>query len=284
MTVPRALTDDAKITGVWAVLNGMRFRSTRIKPDGTVRLGYTGAGFPGHPAFSFAEATGAWHAVVPATECDQIVEISHQATYRGRLCDVAEVDGTGVGLYLVRGDDVTADDLGFEMRERGVYWKFVALADLDDYYEVHRDVFFPYWQQLTFGFAPHAGNWEQYVPDPELPEVGYDRFRLGRFAVVNGIEQPADDFPTGMTALYEVSVLANYHGEEYQVSTIWPGGMATLRRTGDGAWALGQGFTEVAPGRFEKQAHVGTLYNYREIQRDLLFDRWLAERAARQRP
>jgi hypothetical protein len=278
MTVPRALADDAKISGVWAVLNGIRFKATRIKPDGTVRLGYTGAGYPGHPAFSFDEAANAWIAVVPATDCDRVVEVAHRATYRGHECDVAEVDGTGVGLFLVRADQVTADELGFEMRERGVYWKFVDLTELSDYYDVQKDVFFPYWQQLTFGFAPNAGNWQRYVPDPDLPEVGYDRFRLGRFAVVNGIEQPAEGV-TAAEALYEVSVLAGYHGEEYQVATIWPGGMATLRKTGDGNWAIGQGFTETVPGRFEKQAHVGTLYNYREIQRNLLFDQWLAEHA-----
>jgi hypothetical protein len=259
------LSGDPLIEGVWAVLDGVRFKSTRVKPDGTVRLGYVGAGFPGHPAFTFTESAGVWHAVVPATRCDRILEISHRATYRGHACDVVEVDGTGVGLYLVGGDDVSANELGFEQRERWVYWKFVDLAELDDYSEVHKDVFFPYWQRTTFGFAPNAGDWERYVPDPELPEVSYDRFRLGRFA--EG------------TALYDVTVLADYHGAEYEVTTIWPGGMATLRHTGDGSWALGQGFTESAPGRFEKQAHVGTLYNYREFQRDVLFDQWLAEHA-----
>jgi hypothetical protein len=73
------------INGVWTVLGGLRFRSTRVKPDGTVRLGYTGAGFPGHPAFRFDEAKNAWYAVVPAAECDVIVEISHQAGYHGHL-------------------------------------------------------------------------------------------------------------------------------------------------------------------------------------------------------
>ncbi|HEX4703436.1 MAG TPA: hypothetical protein VH352_15015, partial [Pseudonocardiaceae bacterium] len=114
-----------------------------------------------------------------------------------------------------------------------------------------------------FGFAPNAGSWQRYVPDPDLPETPYERFRLGRFA--DG------------TAVYDVTVLANYHGEEYEVTTIWPGGMATLRHTGDGDWALGQGFTESAPGKFEKQAHVGTLYNYRELHHDVVFDSWLSE-------
>lgn len=241
MTVPRALADDLRITGVWAVLGGTRFKSTRIKPNGTVRLGYTGAGFPGHDAFRFDETANAWIAVVPATECDGIAEIAHQAGYRGHRCDVAEIDDTGVGLYLVRGDDATADELGFQMRERGVYWKFVDLADLDYYEDVHKDVFFPYWQQITFGFAPNAGNWERYAPDPDLPEVGYDRF-------------PHDP---------DVTVLANHHGTEYRVAAMWPGGTATLHPTsGDGP---------------ELQAHIGTLYNYRQIHRDRRFDQWLAE-------
>lgn len=260
MTVPRTLTDDAKITGVWAVLGGMRFKSTRVKPDGTVRLGYTGAGFPGHPAFHFDEAANAWIAVVPAVECDRIVEIAHQAGYRGQPCDVTSVDGTGAGLTLIRGDDATAERLGFDTRERGVYSKYVDLTELDYYADVHKDVYFPYWQQITFGMSPDASNWQRYVPDPDLPEVGYDRFRLGRFAVVDGIERHASGVPAGATALHDVSVRANHHGSEFEVTTIWPGGMATLRRPADGT---------------EHQAHVGTLYNYREILRDVLFDLWL---------
>jgi hypothetical protein len=80
MTVPRALADDTRITGVHAVPGGIRFKSTRIKPDGTVRLGYPGAGYPGHPAFSFDEAANAWIAVVPAADCDRVVEVAHRAT------------------------------------------------------------------------------------------------------------------------------------------------------------------------------------------------------------
>ena len=279
MTTPRLLTGEPLTTGVWAVLDGVWFKATRIKPDGTVRLGYTGVGHPGHEAFSFNESTGAWHAVLPATRLDRIVEISHRAIDRGRVCDVAETDGKGVGLYLVHGDDAAGVELGFEQRERGVYCKWVDLTELESYAEVHNDVFFPYWQQTTFGFAPNASTWERHVPDPDLPEIAYDRFRLGRFAVVNGIEKPAVGLPDGGTALYDVSVLANYHGAEYEVTTVWPGGMATLRHTGDGDWALGQGFTASAPGQFDKQAHVGTLYNYRELHRDILFDRWLSEHA-----
>ncbi len=263
MTIPRGLADGLSVTGVWAVLGGRRFKSTRVKPDGTVRLGYTGVGEPGHRAFTFDEAAGAWTAVVPATACDQIVEIAHRATYRGHLCDVLEINGRQAVLSLVRADDRTAADLGFETVERGVHQRAVDLTGLDGYFEVHKDVFFPYWQQMTFGFSPNAGTWERYVPDPVLPEIGYDRFRLGRFAVVNGIERPAEGVPADVGALFDVSVLANYHGEEYEVSTIWPGGMATLR---------GRAGTE-------RQAHVATLYNYQEIQHDLLFDRWRAERA-----
>jgi hypothetical protein len=280
VAAPPPWTNRTQVNGVWAVLNGVRFKATRVRPDGTVRLGYTGAGHPGHSAFSVDPATGAWNAVVPAPECDRIVEISHQAGYRRRQCHVAEIDSTGVVLNLVGGDDVTARELGFEMRERGVYSRFVTFADLDDYADVYKDVFFPYWQRLTFGFAPHAGDWQRYVPDPDLPPAGYDRFRLGRFAMVNDIEQPAEDFPAGASAFYEVSVAAHYRGEAYQVTTVRSNGMATLRGTGDGTWALGQGFTEVASGRFEKQAHIGMLYGYQEIRRDLVFDRWLAERAA----
>jgi hypothetical protein len=281
VTIPRALTNDPKFSGVRARLNGLWFKSGRIKADGTVQLGYTGSGLPGNPAFAFDESRDAWIATVQAAECDRIVAITHHATYRGRTCAVTGIHDTSVGLLLQDGDAVVADELGFEMQERFVYAKFVGFADLDDYYEVHRDVYFSYWQQVTFGFSLNQGNWERYVPDPDLPRVGYDRFRLGRFAVVDGVEQPVEGFPTDVSALFEVTVLANYHGEEYHVDSISPDGMANLSGIGYGSWSLRQGFTEVELGWFEKQVHIGTLYNYREIQRNLLFDQWLAEQQAR---
>jgi hypothetical protein len=281
VTVPSVLADDATITGVWSVLDGIRFRSTTVKPDGTVRLGYTGVGFPGHPAFRFDETRNAWIAVVPAGECDQIVDISHHATYRGHQCYVTGVEGTGIGLHLIGSDQVTANDLGFEMEERFVYAKYVDLTEITGYFDVYQDEFFPYWQRITFGFSPYKSTWEPNEPDPELPEVDYDRFRLGRFAVVNGVEQPVDGFPANAEALYDVTARAHYHGGEYEIVTFWPGAAATLRGTDDRGWSLAQGFTEVAAGSFEKRVHIGALYNYQEIRRNLLFDRWLAEHRRR---
>lgn len=240
--VSSVLVGDATTTGVWSVLDGLRFKSTAVKPDGTVRLGYTGAGSPRHPAFTFDETRKAWIAVVPAVECDQIVDIAHHATYRDHECYVTGVEGTGIGSHLIGGDQVTADDLGFEMEERFVYSKHVDLTEITGYFDVY-----------------------------------YDRFRLGRFAVVNGVEQPVDGFPADVEALYDVTARARYHGGEYEIVTFWSGGTATLRGTDDRGWSLGQGFTEVAAGSFEKRVHIGTLYNYREIRRNLLFDRWCAE-------
>jgi urease beta subunit len=57
----------------------------------------------------------------------------------------------------------------------------------------------------------------------------------------------------------------------------------TLRTDKNTGWALDHGFVEVEPGWFEKRVHVGLLYHYREIHRNLLFDRWLAEHATSQR-
>lgn len=261
--VLHALIDRVKINGVWTVLGSMRFRSTTVKPDGTVRLGYTGAGFPGYPAFRFDEAKNAWYAVVPAAECDVIVEISHQASYHGHLCTVNEADHDGVGLQLVGGDDPEARALGFDMVERWVYQKFVSHTDVDHHVVVHGDLLFPYWQQSTFGFSLHAGNWQQHISGPCASSVGYDRFRAGGLIVGDGTGRAPDDPAADAGGLYDVSTRASHRGEEFQVVTISPGGMAALRRaSGEDA---------------EHFAHVSTLYNYREILRDVLFDRWLAE-------
>lgn len=302
--IPRALANGADRLGVWAVLGGLTFRSTDVKPDGTVRLGYNGTGFPGHPAFEFDERRGRWKATVPAEQCDSVTDYSPRADYRGHPCDIVAIEDDAAGLYLHLGDDVAAHDLGFEMLERGVYSRSVPFAELDSVYQIAGDELFPLWQARTFGVALDASNWADHPDDPNPPEIDYPRLRAGRYATVDGREYvvragtlvapdgttrplpPPDD----LEALTDVSGVVGYHGGTYSVVAAWPGGSLTLRAEGpdlDGQtagradWALRQGFTEVQPGRFEKQVHVGSVYSYREVRRNVLFDLWKAEHTAR---
>jgi hypothetical protein len=300
--IPRALANGADHSGVWAVLDGLTFKATRVKADGTIRLGYTGAGFPGHPDFTYDERRQVWQATMPADRCDSVTNYSPRADYRGRPCTVVAIHEDSLGLYLI-GDDVAAHDLGFETLERGVYWRDVPFAELDSVYHVAEDLLFPLWQAATFGVALDASNWADHPDDPNPPEIGYPRLRTGRHASVDGREYAVRDdtlvAPDGTTrplpapgdldALTDVSVAVGYHGATYDVAAAWPGGSLTLRCEGpnlDGQtagradWALRQGFTEVQPGRYEKQVHIGAVYSYREVRRNVLFDLWKAGQTA----
>ncbi|HWC81803.1 MAG TPA: hypothetical protein VG756_17785 [Pseudonocardiaceae bacterium] len=252
--------------GVWAMLDGRSFRSSSIKPDGTVRLAFTGDGAPDHPAFRRDPATGAWRAVLPAPHCHRLISVSTHATHRGLPCTVSDLAGHRVDLEF-GGADADARRLGFARGADGTHRKQVDFAELANWYQVHRDLLFGHWQRRTFGFTLWASNWRRHTAEHDLPPTGYPAFRTGI-----GTEGAAIG-----SALVEISVCAAYRGEDYAVPVMGRDGRTLLRKDGgDGSWALDQGFRLAGPHRWEKQVPAAMLYAYRETHRNLLFDQWLA--------
>ncbi|HEU5473270.1 MAG TPA: hypothetical protein VFV67_21710 [Actinophytocola sp.] len=77
--------------------------------------------------------------------------------------------------------------------------------------------------------------------------------------------------------LVEINSFARYRGAPCQVMSIGDDGRALVYYTGDnGAEAEKNGFEQTDPGTYSTIVPVGELFDYHEIHRDLLFERWRA--------
>jgi hypothetical protein len=126
--------------------NGRVFRSTGIRPDGTVRLFFDSVAPPEDDEFTRHPEADVWIRVVKAEECDRVVEVVTSARYGRYQCQVANIsdDGTALLFSAKGGPD-------FEMIEPGSYQKTVNVNELSDYHEIHLDLLFNYWRDRTFG-------------------------------------------------------------------------------------------------------------------------------------
>jgi hypothetical protein len=131
-----------------ATFRGRNYRSTGIRPDGTVRLFFDSIAPPEDDEFTRHPEADVWIRVVRAEECERVVEVTTGARYGAHQCHVESIDEKGMALVFASGGSAPP---GFEQVERGVYQKTVHVTELRDYREVHGDVLFRYLRDRVFG-------------------------------------------------------------------------------------------------------------------------------------
>jgi hypothetical protein len=129
-----------------ATFRGRVYRSTGIRPDGTVRLFFDSISPPEDDEFTRHPHADVWIRVVRAEDCDRVVEVSTSARYGRYECGVQSISDDGMALLFTgkAGPD-------FEMIEPGSYQKTVHISELRDYHEIHSDLLFVYWRDRVGG-------------------------------------------------------------------------------------------------------------------------------------
>jgi hypothetical protein len=128
------------------MFRGRVYRSTGIRPDGTVRLFFDSISPPEDDEFTRHPQADVWIRVVSAEECDRVVQVSTHARYGRYRCYVDRISDDGMADLIH-----SSDAPGFEMVEQGVYQKQVHVNELRDYHEIHSDLLFAYWRDRMGG-------------------------------------------------------------------------------------------------------------------------------------
>jgi hypothetical protein len=129
-----------------ATFRGRVYRSTGIRPDGTVRLFFDSIAPPEDDEFTRHPNADVWIRVVSAADCDRVVQVVTSARYGRYECQVANISEDGMALlFSAKGGP------DFEMIEPGSYQKAVHINELRDYHEIHLDLLFNYWRDRVGG-------------------------------------------------------------------------------------------------------------------------------------
>ncbi|MFL6142813.1 MAG: hypothetical protein ACJ72N_13210, partial [Labedaea sp.] len=133
------------------------YQAEAVAADGTVTLFRKGSPRPDDPRFHYDEKWDLWETTVQVEECDRLVEIHSFAKYLGVPCQVMALRDAGQALlYYTGGNSAEAERVGFRQTDPGTFSAVAPLSELYDYHEIHTDLQFDRWRELTFAKPAEA--------------------------------------------------------------------------------------------------------------------------------
>lgn len=137
--------------GVYAEIDGVEYEAADYPKAGSVTVFVRDDTNPNAALLSWHEGMRAWSATVPVGRCTRLAEVTSVAGHAGHECQVVSIDEHGmVGLYYLGTQKAALPRDGFVQVDAGTWAKTVAVHDLYEYREQHRDLLFETWWRTRF--------------------------------------------------------------------------------------------------------------------------------------
>ena len=130
-------SDSTLPDGMYAEWQGRVFPATgTVRPPNSMRL------VTDHPEEGFEEVTpGRFRRIVPTSELTALFNLQTYCTWMGIRCAVRvrNKDGT-LHVEWTGGNQTRAEELGFEWRERGIFYRTVPESEVTDLHQERREI------------------------------------------------------------------------------------------------------------------------------------------------